>query len=89
MLQTFVSDASLVSAAGFSKHSSDIIRGQCHTKFLHGLLKLLLIYVTVAVFVKYLAVTHFRQKLKTNLPPTVLFLDLLQSPVFRVSLFCC
>lgn len=64
-LKTFVSDASLVSAAGFSKHRSDIIRRQRHAEFLHRLLKFLLVYVTVAVFVKHLEVTHFRQKNKT------------------------
>ena len=63
MPETFVSDASLVFAAGFSKHCSNVIRRQRHSQFLHGLLKLLLVYVTIAVFVKHLTVTNFRQKL--------------------------
>jgi len=54
MLTTFVSDAPLIFAAGFRKHSRNIIGRECHSQLLHSLLNLMLVYETVAVLVKHL-----------------------------------
>jgi len=54
MPETFVSDAPLVLASGLGKHCCDVIRRERDSKFLHRLLKFVLIDVAVAVFIKHL-----------------------------------
>ena len=56
--ETLVGDSSLVSTAGLGKHGRDVVGGERHSELLHGLLKFLLVNVTVAVLVKHLAMTQ-------------------------------